>query len=565
MKKLFSIIQKNYRIFIRSKVSALIIFLGPLLLVSLIGLSFSNTQLPGLTVGVHTSSYSELTNSVIEKIKENKFNIEKFDSKEACSNAVKKGDAGICLEFPANMDKSNNEVTFVIDYSKINLVWIVLDIINNRVSERATELRQNYATDLITKVIQTRDDLTTQKTNVDTLSTKQTEAKDTLGTARTELSQIDPSTDFSNDVTADTARSSISSIKSNLGDAKSHLSDAKSAVDGSSMSDTEKGVVNEAITKAKASITTASLYLEGNSSVKSLEYIVSTIDSALQLAKVQLEEIGKHKTSVDGSLTTLQASIDDSITAVNSVNAAVADILSRIESVQSSDTEQLVSPIKTKIEPVTTQETHFNYLFPTLIVLVIMITAVLISSTLVMNEKKSKSVFRNYITPTSELIFNVAIFLTSFSAIMIQLVIFLLVSFLFFSTSISSIGTSILVLFLITSAFILLGMIIGYLFKSEETYVLASITVSALLLFLSSTVMPIESISNSVRAFASVTPFVVSENLLRQAMFFKFGLGSLIVDLSILIGYIIIFFGVIVAVHRMPQFKFQLKKREVKK
>ena len=35
--KLFTIIQKNFRIFTRSRISALIIFLGPLLLVSLIG------------------------------------------------------------------------------------------------------------------------------------------------------------------------------------------------------------------------------------------------------------------------------------------------------------------------------------------------------------------------------------------------------------------------------------------------------------------------------------------------------------------------------------------------
>ena len=90
--KLFTIIEKNFKIFIRSKISALIILLGPLLLVSLIGMSFSNSRLPGLNVGLYSPSYNEFTNSIIAKIEENKFNIEKFEAKEACSDSVKKGD-----------------------------------------------------------------------------------------------------------------------------------------------------------------------------------------------------------------------------------------------------------------------------------------------------------------------------------------------------------------------------------------------------------------------------------------------------------------------------------------
>src|SRR3990167_10513104 len=110
--KLFTIIEKNFKIFRSSKISALIILLGPLLLVSLIGMSFSNSRLPGLNVGIYSPNYNDFTNSIISKIGENKFNIERFETKDLCSDSVKKGKSSICLVFPKDMDKTNNEVSF---------------------------------------------------------------------------------------------------------------------------------------------------------------------------------------------------------------------------------------------------------------------------------------------------------------------------------------------------------------------------------------------------------------------------------------------------------------------
>ena len=566
--KLFTIIQKNFRIFIRSKVSALIIFLGPLLLVSLIGMSFSNSQIPGLTVGTFSPGYNELTNSIISKIEDNKFSLHKYDSRDSCSDSVKRGDSAICLVFPANMDdKENNEVTFVVDYSKLNLVFIVVDIFSNKVSERATELRTDYATDLLNKVVQTKDDLNTQKQQVTTLNSKQGDAKNTLSSATESLNDINPSTDFGEDYDITAAESSLSTIVSKVTAAKGKVNDARDIVDGSSLSSSEKSSINSKLSDASISLGSALTYLEGNSSIASIEVIINSLGDALQNAKAQLDQIKKSKDSVKGDLITLQGNLDEAIKSVQSINSAIDTMSSRINDIQASDASQLISPIKTKIETVTTQETHFNYLFPTLIVLIIMITGILLSSTLVMNEKKSKSFFRNFITPTSDLIFNLGIFLTAFCAILIQLIIFLATSYFFFGTDIivNSVTQGSVLLIIITSVFVLLGMIIGYVFKSEETYVLADITISSLLMFLSSTILPIETISNSIRSVASVTPFVVSETLLRQVMFFKFNLVTLWPELLILLGYVVVFFGVIYALQNVGKYHFSIKKKEVKK
>lgn len=563
--KLFSIIQKNFRIFLRSKVSALIIFLGPLLLVSLIGLSFSNSQLPGLEVGVYSPNYNAMTDSIIQKINENKFSTTKYESKELCSDSVKRGDSGICLLFPANMDKTNNEVTFVVDYSKINLVWIVVDIFSNTVSERATELRYDYANDLILRVEQTQTDMQAQQASIVALDSKADESQSALGNAKTELAEINPTVDFGT-VTAAQTRSSLTKIADEFDDAKDNIESAIDNVDGSSLSETEKDAINDDLASAKSSLSIASTYLEGNNSVKSLEYMINSLQDALENAKMQLESIRKSKTSVTGELNNLEESITQSQSGISSLLASVKSTYARIESVKKSDAEQIVSPIKTKIEPVTTEETHFNYLFPTLVALIIMITAILLSSTLVMTEKKSRSLFRNFITPTTDFVFNAGTFLTAMLAMTIQLVIFFLVASLFFETQISGILTLIPIFILIMSVFILLGMVIGYLFKSEESYVLGAITISTMMLFMSSTIMPIESISNSVRQIASYTPFVLSEITLRQAMFFNFTIPSMWTDLVVLLGYALIFIGIIVAAQKLSRQSISiLKKKDAKK
>ncbi|HME87570.1 MAG TPA: ABC transporter permease [Candidatus Nanoarchaeia archaeon] len=564
--KLFSIIQKNFKIFIRSKVSALIIFLGPLLLVSLVGISFSNTALPGLTVGTYAPAYNEFTNSILSKIKDNNFVINQFDSRDLCSDAVKRGDISICLVFPENMDSTNNEVSFVVDYSKINLVWIVVDIFSNKVSERATELRYSYANNLITKVVQTQEDLTKGKANIDAITAKQSESTNILSSAQEGLEDITPNTDLGQTLTAADAKTSINVIVSKIEDAQDELDAAAEDVDGSSMSDTEKNAVKDGIDGANSALSNALTYLEGNSSVNSLGRIIEDIQQALDNAQSQLATIKKKKDAVKGELITLQGGIADATKSVEDLKALTTAMIARIESVQSGDAQQLVSPIRTKIEPVSTQETHFNYLFPTLIALVIMITAVLLSSTLVMHEKKSKSVFRNFITPTSDFIFNAGTFLTAFLAIAAQVIIFLFVSFLFFETDVlSNIIPSIFVLALITSTFIALGMLVGYFFRSEETYVLASITVCTVLLFLSSTIMPLESISDSVRTIAAFTPFVVSETVLRQIMFFDFDLISVWPQLLILIGYTLAFFAGIFVIQKLFRWTLNVKKKEEKK
>ena len=70
MYNLLNIIGKNFKILIRSKLSALIILLAPLLIVFLVGMAFNSSELYGINVGTYSPSENELTNSILTSFEE---------------------------------------------------------------------------------------------------------------------------------------------------------------------------------------------------------------------------------------------------------------------------------------------------------------------------------------------------------------------------------------------------------------------------------------------------------------------------------------------------------------
>ena len=93
MLNLLNIILKNFRLLIRNKSSALVVIVGPLLLIFLVGMAFNTSSLYDLKLGVYTSSYSELTNSLLDELR-NDFTIIELDDSEYCVEGVKSGEIG---------------------------------------------------------------------------------------------------------------------------------------------------------------------------------------------------------------------------------------------------------------------------------------------------------------------------------------------------------------------------------------------------------------------------------------------------------------------------------------
>jgi len=132
--------------------------------------------------------------------------------------------------------------------------------------------------------------------------------------------------------------------------------------------------------------------------------------------------------------------------------------------------------------------------------------------------------------------------------IIIQIVVILGISLIFLNDFLPIIPQIILILFLAASVFTFLGMAIGYLFVSEETAVLGSISLGSILLFFSGVIIPLESVSPLFREITFFNPFVLAEKLVREIVLFKTFLSVIWMDLLILFAYMVVLFLIILII-----------------
>ncbi|MBU0929503.1 MAG: ABC transporter permease [Nanoarchaeota archaeon] len=234
--------------------------------------------------------------------------------------------------------------------------------------------------------------------------------------------------------------------------------------------------------------------------------------------------------------------LDQNKDAVSSVSGAVDSVISTVSGLSVSEATDIVSPIKTQIEPITIKEEHINYLFPTLLILMIMFISILLSSTLLINEKSTFAYFRNFITPTSSFTFLIGNFLTNWFIAIFEVIIIIGFSaiFLFKDNFLTTGLLSVLVLAVGAVVFILLGMVIGYTFRSGETANLAAISIASVMLFFSNTILPIETLPTYIKSIVVFNPFVVIESMLKKLILYNAGLADQGWNFLILFGYIML-------------------------
>lgn len=489
---ILNLIKKNLKLIIRSKSSALVVLLGPLLITILVASAFNTSNLYDIKVGVYSSSYSELSDSLINNLKD-KFSVLKIENEEKCINDLKYGKVHICAVFPANLDiGSKEDIKFYVDQSRINLVWIIIDTLSKKVSMKTEEISLQLTTVIIDTLNEAKNKIASETGVLESISNKNKETSSKIEELRTNLNLLDFDSD---DI-------KVEEIKEKLDEV--------------------------IISGGFDSLTFSSVY------------------NVIEEVKNETKEIeSKFKDRLDKSMLSIaeiDTAIDDNDIKIVDVKSTLESVKNKINEIGGISAETVVSPIKTSVKPLASKSTHLSFIFPTLIVMVIMFIGLLLSSILVVREKTAASYFRNFITPVKDWIFLTGDYITNIIILCLQLVIIFIVAMFFFKTSFMNVlGSSFVVVLVLASVFILLGTCIGYLFKSEETSTMAAVAIGAILLFFSSTVLPIETLPGFFKNIAEINPFVIGESLLNKIMIYNAKLGTVLEGIGMLLMYIIIF------------------------
>src|SRR3989344_8929237 len=506
---LFAIIIKNIRLIARSKSSSIIVLLGPLLIIVLIGTAYNTSNIYDIRIGAYSGEYSDLSNSILEIIGK-QFTVIKMDSKEECIASLKSSLIHVCALIPSKLEVGSKEpIDFNVDQSRVNLVWIVIDAISTEVSSKKSELSLQMTTSIL---------------NV-------------LDNARSEIED---------------KKNALASVGEINREAVGKLESVSSSLEELSL-DVEKRIDVSKISQKLDEVIAAN-----NLSSDAFEPVKKTIKNVLNNTKgFENELIEKTTNSVSG-LKEASKGVSGSVTSLEDVKESLEAVKKNIDSVMGTSAETIVSPIQTNVIPVATEKTHLSFLFPTLLVLIIMLIGLLLSSGLVVREKTSSAYFRNFITPAKDSVFLFGHFLTNFVILILQLAIILIIASIFFKDDLVNVLYPASVsLLIICGVFILTGMLLGYLFKSEETSMLATACVASLFLFFSSTILPLETLPSYLKNIADYNPFVLSEGILKKVMLFKYGLGEVNQSLIILISYIALLFILVYCAQKISKRQVQ--------
>ncbi|MDP3698609.1 MAG: ABC transporter permease [Nanoarchaeota archaeon] len=568
MKSLWLLTKKNLKLLVRSKMSALVVFFAPLFIILLLGLSYNTSSNYGLNIGIYAPEFTGEVESLMSSLQEQEFKIVKYEtSVDDCVKDIKGGYVHTCVSLPESLAVESNEqkeVLFYVDPSKINLVWVVQDTLGEKFNLKSQEISKGLSGGLLSAVSDTKSKLEEQRTQLSSAKEKSAAASSAAQEINQQLTALDltvPASTYDpqlivtfKDTASPRIKSSLSDVKEAIETVEASGLEDKTAILGSlgEVEDTLKSLdtlVSGGAGGAAASSGNTSNNQTTVTSTASPSGFLSALvllEEELLNTKVKLTAAATAVGSTSSSLSSTTQNLQESVSALEVAQQKVTDMKASLDAQKVTDAKVLSAPLVTKIESVSQESSYLNYMFPALLVLVVMFTSLLLGTTLVMMEKNSPAFFRNYFLPLRKGTFVISTYLTTLVITLVQVLVILAVSAVFLKDNLAQLLPVAGVLLLSSSVFSFMGMGIGYAFKSEETGTLASISTGSLLLFVSGVVLPIETISPAIRSIASFNPFVISESVIREIFLFNAGISGIWPELVTLAGYTMGLFVIIV-------------------
>jgi len=573
--KVLKITSKNLKLLMRSKTSMLVIIFGPLLIMLLVGFAFNNPAGSMLNIGYYSASpeKSNLTLSFVDALKSNPgFVLSEYSSEEQCTGLIAQGKLHICIIFPVDFvitNNNTNEIVFYVDQSRANFVYAVIDTVSQKVDLTSSQLSYQMTSDLLNVISSSQSTNSQSIMNIISLKNDLNNVSSRLKDVQVKLASLDFATGTASSTDAISAIGTISNdvsvLKSKglkvveLGEDLVDDIDEYVSSNGTDMLEGFDG--NMSYYKGQINNASNATLLDINKLITQMNTITSDIDKLnkrLETAK---------STTSDSTLkiALMQSSLNQTRNSLDLLKADIEKTQAKINALRITSAESIVNPIRTKVTPINTKGNNLNFIFPYMVILIIVFISIMLSSTIIIMEKTSKAYFRNFTTPTSDFTFVISTFLTSFLVVILQLVLILLLAYYFLNTTIfSNIYLSLLLIFCAIILFNLLGMIIGYMFNSQEAVTMASISVGSVLLFLSNLVLPLETMSLYVQEIARYNPYVLASELLKKLTLFGSSWNDVYMEFVMIGAYIAVAFVFAVIIQKMSKIQY-ISKRPISK
>ena len=555
MNRFFQLIKKNLVVLFRAKSTALIMILAPMFIIFLLGIAFDNTNTYALNIGTYDPNPSKTTNSFIDKLKEKQYRVVPVLSEDQCVEMIKDGSLHTCIVFPGGFslqETEKNEITFYVDYGRINLVYIIMETLTNKISDQTKDISVNLTNILLDKLDNTRKEIFIKRPLLSSIGKRNKEINEKINSVTKDMSNLDLSLspmNLAQIMVSDEAvvDDSINAIRKYVVLARSEVHSAESSASGFTNPDGTNPVMDQ-LRQAKGSLraleeTISNELAPVKASISQVKIGLGQAEIQMDSAKTKLDTVALFREIANSAGTEISQKTNDIVKDVQTLQAVFETIDQNIGSIQIKNAADIVNPISTSIKAVNSSATHLNYIFPSLLVLILMFISIILAITLVIMEKNSPASFRNAITPVNDSSFIGATFATTVLLVFIQAVVMILVAGTAFSIPLyGSLGSLIIGILLTIFFFTTLGMVIGYIFNSEEMAMLSGISIGALMLFFSNVIVPLETIPANILKIIQFSPFILSESIIRKVAFYNLNFTVVQNDIIYLVSYTIILF-----------------------
>src|SRR3989344_1352918 len=515
MRNLIELIKKDFKLLFRNKSSTLIFVLGPLLIVLILGFAFNSVNLYGLKLATYSQQYSTLTDGLLNKLS-SQFTIIKTATQQACINGVKLSEWHVCLVFPNGFDiKGNNNIDFYINPTKMNLVYIITNLISAKVGEQTTEISKELVEALLKKMSFVKDEVDKNKELLANINEATVDIKDRSSRLYDKFAALNISFNETglNTTGIEEQLKTLRINAAKIGTAKENISDSEI-----------KSIISSAYTNVSSEITI-------------LTSSITDLKDAVQSERDTLNNASSSQVMAKTSLATTLLQLDNSLNDINNMSSSFAVMQEQL--ITGLDASKLVQPITTSIKEVTTEKRYISFIFPILLVMMLMFGGIFFGSSLVISEKTSKAYFRNLIVPVRRITFILSAYITTMIVLAAEAGIVFGAVYFFTKSAIRPDLLAALVL--IASVFTFIGLLIGYISRNSEVAMLLSIAIVALLMFFSNLILPIETIAY-MKEVAVYKPFTIASNIIKESMLLSIGYKAQLKYITVLFSYLAIAF-----------------------
>jgi len=536
-------ITKNLKLLLRSRETAYTIIAGPLLIILLVSFAFlGSSDDYEINVGVYAPSDAPLGERTVAALNERGYRVFVYPDEETCIDRVRTAEVHTCLAFASAQPGIDvAPVRFHVDESRMNLVAEIVTDLSDVLEGQADDIRRDLAISAALRIESAAGLLDTASNATDEAAAQVDGAIVALSTATGAIDNLPNET------------GNITDLRQLRGYQQGLASNVKVATRDSDVAIEDAIEMIRDLTTECGAECPEGLVADADDLEDSLretqrklhlleqETLETQLFEANLLLEYAVEDVERISAAIgNGSLAgaTIGASVQDATGRLDmsartlrlaSARLSYARDVLRGEQI---DADTLANPVSTTVMSVTAQDDRLSFAYPYLLILVIMFIGMLLASTLIVTDKTSRAAFRTFTTPIGDAEGTFLAFVTGALLLAIETGAILIISTLFIAQPLLTDPSSTLVILAIAILlFTAIGMIIGYLSRSQEAAMIACLSIGSVLLFVSNLVIPVEGLALVSRTISAANPYIALSELLKRSMLYGVSFRTVVQEL----------------------------------